>query len=59
MLRDIAQANLPFDVGEENKPIKEQAANERGENECSPRTLIDRARLVLFQFSRWTEWFYC
>lgn len=32
MLHHIAQANLPFDVGEKNKPIKEQAANELGEN---------------------------
>lgn len=37
MLHDIAQANLPFDVGEKNKPIRDQAANEVGENECFPR----------------------
>lgn len=37
MLHDIAQANLPFDVGEKNKPIKEQAANELGESECFSR----------------------
>lgn len=46
MLHDIAQANLFFDVGEKNKPIKEQAANELGEKECFLRHKQTQSSLV-------------